>query len=193
MEMTNKTQIPGLSNFSGIGIVLIISWWIKFELEPIHSEVVYLSLWIGIGFGVVLQRSRFCFYCLSRDFIEKKDARGLLGIVVSLIIGTIGYHFIFGAFLIDPVSPNLPPNAHISPVSLVLVLGSLSFGFGMSIAGSCISAQLYRLGEGLVSALVALVGIVIGFMIAFQLWNVLYLRIISDAPVIWFPHYIGYG
>ena len=193
MGMTNKTQIPGLSNFSGIGIVLIISWWIKFELEPIHSEVVYLSLWIGIGFGVVLQRSRFCFYCLSRDFIEKKDARGLLGIVVSLIIGTIGYHFIFGAFLIDPVSPNLPPNAHISPVSLVLVLGSLSFGFGMSTAGSCISAQLYRLGEGLVSALVALVGIVIGFMIAFQLWNVLYLRIISDAPVIWFPHYIGYG
>ena len=92
MEMTNKIQIPGLSNFSGIGIVLIISWWIKFELEPIHSEVVYLSLWIGIGFGVVLQRSRFCFYCLSRDFIEKKDARGLLGIVVSLIIGTVGYH-----------------------------------------------------------------------------------------------------
>jgi len=191
--MKNKIQIPSLYNFSGIGIALILSWWIKIELEPIQSEVVYLSLWIGVFFGVVLQRSRFCFYCLSRDFFEKKDAKGLLGIVLSLIIGTIGYHFIFGAFLINPVFPNLPPNAHISPVSLVLVLGSFTFGFGMSIAGSCISAQLYRLGEGLVSALVALVGIIIGFIIAFQFWNFFYLKFISNAPVIWFPHYIGYG
>jgi len=191
--MKNKIQIPSLYNFSGIGIALILSWWIKIELEPIQSEVVYLSLWIGVFFGVVLQRSRFCFYCLSRDFFEKKDAKGLLGIVLSLIIGTIGYHFIFGAFLINPVFPNLPPNAHISPVSLVLVLGSFTFGFGMSIAGSCISAQLYRLGEGLVSALVALVGIIIGFIIAFQFWNFFYLKFISNAPVIWFPHYIGYS
>ena len=193
MRMKNKIQIPSLYNFSGIGIALILSWWIKIELEPIQSEVVYLSLWIGVFFGVVLQRSRFCFYCLSRDFFEKKDAKGLLGIVLSLIIGTIGYHFIFGAFLINPVFPNLPPNAHISPVSLVLVLGSFTFGFGMSIAGSCISAQLYRLGEGLVSALVALVGIIIGFIIAFQFWNFFYLKFISNAPVIWFPHYIGYS
>ena len=162
--MKYPIQIPSLYNFSGFGVVLILSWWIKIELEQIQTNVVYLSLWIGIFFGVVLQRSRFCFYCLSRDFIEKKDSKGLLGIVVALIIGTIGYHFIFGAFLIDPISPNLPPNAHISPVSLVLVLGSFCFGFGMSIAGSCISAQLYRLGEGLLSALISLIGIVIGFI-----------------------------
>ncbi|MBM30496.1 MAG: hypothetical protein CMD77_06250 [Gammaproteobacteria bacterium] len=191
--MKYPIQIPSLYNFSGFGVVLILSWWIKIELEQIQTNVVYLSLWIGIFFGVVLQRSRFCFYCLSRDFIEKKDSKGLLGIVVALIIGTIGYHFIFGAFLIDPISPNLPPNAHISPVSLVLVLGSFCFGFGMSIAGSCISAQLYRLGEGLLSALISLIGIVIGFIIAFQVWNFLYLEFIANAPVIWFPHHVGYG
>ncbi len=98
--MKNKIQIPSLYNFWGIGFILVISWWIKITLENVQSDVMYLSLWIGILFGVVLQRSRFCFYCLSRDFIEKKDAKGLLGIVVSLIIGTIGYHLIFGAFLI---------------------------------------------------------------------------------------------
>jgi hypothetical protein len=193
MKMKHKIQIPSLLNFTGIIITLILSWWIKNSLEQKQSELVYLSLWIGIFFGVVLQRSRFCFYCLSRDFIEKRDTKGLLGIVVSLIIGTIGYHFIFGAFLINPIFPNLPPNAHVSPVSLVLVLGSFSFGFGMSIAGSCISAQLYRLGEGLLSALITLIGVVIGFIIAFQIWNVFYLKIIFNAPVIWFPHYFGYG
>ena len=120
--MKSKIQIPSLSNYAGIVVALILSWWIKVELDQEQGEALYLSLWIGIFFGVVLQRSRFCFYCLSRDFIEKQNAKGLLGIVVSLIIGTIGYHFIFGAFLIDPIFPNLPPNAHISPVSLVLVL-----------------------------------------------------------------------
>ena len=78
--MKNKIQIPKLYNFWGVGFILIISWWIKITLENIQSDVIYLSLWIGILFGVVLQRSRFCFYCLSRDFIEKKDAKGLLGI-----------------------------------------------------------------------------------------------------------------
>ena len=171
MKMKDKVQIPPIFNYTGVLVVFILTWWVKIELDKVSSEVIYLSLWVGIFFGIVLQRSRFCFYCLSRDFIERKDIKGLLGILVSLIIGTIGYHFIFGAFLIDPVYPNLPPNAHISPVSLVLVLGSFSFGFGMSIAGSCISAQLYRLGEGLLSALATLFGVVIGFIIAFQVWN----------------------
>ena len=149
-------------------------------------------MWLGLAFGAVLQRSRFCFYCVSRDFIELKDAKGLLGIITALIVGTIGYHLIFGAFLLEPVAPRLPPNAHIAPVSWVLILGSLSFGFGMAIAGSCISAQLYRLGEGLLSAIFAFLGIIIGFVLAFLSWNYLYLSSIQQAPLIWFPHYFGY-
>ena len=45
----------------------------------------------------------------------------------------------------------------------------------MAIAGSCISAQLFRLGEGLVSSLFAFVGIIIGFILAFKIWNYFYL------------------
>ena len=48
-----------------------------------------LSLVLGLGFGVLLQRSRFCFYCVSRDFIERRDARGLLGIVGTLLSGSM--------------------------------------------------------------------------------------------------------
>ncbi|MEK9886405.1 MAG: hypothetical protein VW452_05825, partial [Pelagibacteraceae bacterium] len=102
--MHHKIKIPPLKNFLGIIVVISISLWIKVELTN-ESGLFYLSLWIGLMLGVVLQRSRFCFYCLSRDFIEKKDASGLLGILLSLVIGTIGYHFVFGAFLIEPVKP----------------------------------------------------------------------------------------
>ena len=176
-----KNQLPPKINLLGSLMVLLFAWFIKSTLNADDNQVLYLSLWIGIFFGVVLQRSRFCFYCLGRDYIEKKESRGLLGITVSLIIGTIGYHFIFGAFLIEPNFPYLPSNAHISPVSVILILGSFCFGLGMSIAGSCISAQLYRLGEGLLSAVIAIVGVVIGYIVAFQFWNLFYLKFIYDV------------
>ena len=185
--------VPSFKDYLGIIIVLALSFSVNASIEDVQGgTALSLSLWLGLAFGAVLQRSRFCFYCVSRDFIELKDAKGLLGIITALIVGTIGYHLIFGAFLLEPIAPRLPPNAHIAPVSWVLILGSLSFGFGMAIAGSCISAQLYRLGEGLLSAIFAFLGIIIGFVLAFLSWNYLYLSSIQQAPLIWFPHYFGY-
>lgn len=152
-----------------------------------------LSVWLGLLFGVLLQRSRFCFFCVSRDFIESRDARGLLGVIAALAIGTLGYHAVFGAFLADPSGTRLPPGAHIGPVSWVLAVGSFAFGLGMAIAGSCISAQLYRLGEGALSALPALLGSALGFVLGFLSWNRLYLGALQEAPVLWLPQRLGYG
>ncbi|HIV73410.1 MAG TPA: YeeE/YedE family protein [Candidatus Aquabacterium excrementipullorum] len=151
-----------------------------------------LSLVFGLAFGALLQRSRFCFYCVSRDFIEQRDARGLLGILAALAVGTLGYHAVFGAFLPEPAPGRLPPGAHIGPVSVVLVGASFTFGLGMALAGSCISAQLYRLGEGALTAPIALAGTVLGFVLGLQAWNALYLRQIQEAPVLWLPHHLGY-
>lgn len=152
-----------------------------------------LSLWLGLLFGAVLQRSRFCFYCISRDFIETRDARGLLGVLAALALGTLGYHLVFGVFLQEPMAPRLPPGAHIGPVSWVLAVGALAFGLGMALAGSCISAQFYRLGEGLLAAPVALLGTAIGFILGFLSWNHLYLGTVQEAPIVWLPHHLGYG
>ena len=152
-----------------------------------------VSLWLGLLFGAVLQRSRFCFYCIGRDFLESRDARGLLGILAALAWGTLGYHLVFGVFLIEPTAPRLPPGAHIAPVSWVLAAGALTFGVGMALAGSCISAQLYRLGEGLLSAPLALLGTAVGFWLGFLSWNTLYLNAVQEAPTIWLPHHLGYG
>ena len=153
----------------------------------------HLSLWFGAAFGLILQRSRFCFYCIGRDFIESRRADGVLGVLAALAVGTLGYHLIFGAFLPVPDAPRLPPGAHIAPVSWVLVLAAFSFGLGMALAGSCISAQLYRLGEGAVSAIPALLGTLLGFVLGFLSWNTVYLETLQAAPVIWFPHQFGYS
>lgn len=152
-----------------------------------------LSALFGLAFGIVLQRSRFCFFCVSRDFIEHRDARGLLGILAALAIGILGYTLVFGAFLPVPAPGRLPPQAHIGPVSWVLAAGAFSFGIGMALSGSCISAHLYRLGEGSTVSPFALLGALFGFGLGFASWNGLYLSAMQEAPVVWLPHSLGYA
>lgn len=147
----------------------------------------------GATFGVLLQRSRFCFFCILRELFEERDARGALGILAALAIGSIGYLVVMQPWLPDPSAGRLPPDAHIGPVSWVLVAGGLSFGLGMTLSGSCISAHLYRLGEGSTLAPFALLGAVGGFVLGFISWHWLYVGTLATAPVVWLPAKLGYG
>ncbi|MGL4262753.1 MAG: YeeE/YedE thiosulfate transporter family protein, partial [Afipia sp.] len=138
-----------------------------------------LSVVFGSAFGAVLQRSRFCFFCMFRDWYDKRDPRGLLGLLVALAVGILGYTIVFGAWLPDAATGRLPPDAFIGPVSVALVGAGLVFGAGMAISGSCVSAHLYRLGEGSPTAPFALVGTVAGFVLGFYTWNAIYLSAVA--------------
>ena len=152
-----------------------------------------ISLLIGISLGLLLERGRFCFFCIFRDGIEDKNTTPFLSVLVAIATGSIGYALVFGQFLPDTSTDRLPPVAHIGPVSWVLVVAAFAFGIGMSLSGACISGHLYRLGQGYLRAIPALFGTLIGFVLAFLTWNWLYLNAISDAPTIWLPHYVGYS
>lgn len=162
--------------------------------EPTNQgRALSFSLLGGALFGWLLQRSRFCFFCITRDFLEQRNPNGLLGLLAALAVGTLGYHAVFAAFLPDPWSGRLPPDAHVGPLSWVLALSATLFGIGMAISGSCISAHLYRLGEGAFASLFALLGALLGFFLGFLCWNPLYLLTIQQAPVLWLPNQLGYG
>ncbi|WP_269533245.1 YeeE/YedE family protein [Chitinimonas sp. BJYL2] len=182
---------PWLLSATLLMAALVSAWWLgrRAEQDPGLS----LSLLFGLVFGVVLQRSRFCFYCISRDFLAERRIDGLLGVIAALAVGTLGYHAIFGAFLPEAAPGRLPPGAHIGPVSIVLAAGALAFGLGMALAGSCVSALLYRLGEGHTGGLVSLAGVLAGFVGGFLSWNPLYLWQIQSAPILWLPAHLGYG
>jgi uncharacterized membrane protein YedE/YeeE len=152
-----------------------------------------ISLMIGISLGLLLERGRFCFFCIYREGIEDKNTTPFLSILVAIASGSIGYSIIFGQFLPDTSTDSLPPAAHIGPVSWPLVVAALAFGIGMSLSGACISGHLYRIGQGYLRAIPALIGVLVGFVIAFLTWNWLYLRAIADAPTIWLPHTFGYA
>jgi uncharacterized membrane protein YedE/YeeE len=152
-----------------------------------------ISLLIGISLGLLFERGRFCFFCIFRDGIEDRNTTPFLSVITAIAVGAIGYAIVFGQFLPDTTTDRLPPVAHIGPVSWPLALGAFLFGIGMALSGACISGHLYRLGQGYLRAIPALLGTAIGFVIAFLTWNWLYLNAIADAPTIWLPHTFGYS
>ncbi|WP_404814384.1 YeeE/YedE family protein [Achromobacter xylosoxidans] len=186
--------VPATANAAAVALLTAIgvaAWWLA--SQPEGGRDLSLSLLLGAAFGIVLQRSRFCFYCIARDAIERRDPAGVYAVLVALAVGTLGYHAVFGAFLPIAGAERLPPGAHIGPVSLALVAGAFVFGVGMRISGSCISAHFYRLGEGALASPFALLGAGVGFVLGFASWNALYLAMIQQAPVVWLPHHLGYG
>lgn len=160
--------------------------------DPAARNLVF-SLLTGAGLGVVLQRSRFCFLCNLRDFLDERDPRGVLAILVALGFGAVLYSVVVMSWVPLPQPGRLPPNAHIGPVGPVLAVASFVFGLGMAISGSCLSAHFYRLGEGSPTSPFAVLGAAAGFLSGFLTWNPLYLWSISESPVLWLPHVLGHA
>lgn len=167
-----------------------IAWGLSLSELP-GGRMLTFSALLGLALGVVLQRTRFCFLCHARDWHDKDDARGLLAILLALAVGSIGYQIVVGSWL--PVPGRLPPDLHIGPVSWALVLAGIAFGAGMLISGSCLSAHLYRLGEGATVSPFALIGAVFGFGLGFNTWNHFYSATIAEAPILWLPQQLGYA
>ncbi len=177
---------------AGILLLIAAAYFYLSASERFGSQAAFVFL-TGITFGILLQRSRFCFFCILRDLFEGKNGRPAAGLLTALVVGSVGYLILFGNWIPKPSGGYLPQDAHIGPVGLHLVAGGLLFGWGMALSGSCISAHLYRLGEGFSVAPFALAGTAVGFILGFALWNTLYVATISEAPVVWLPDWGGYA
>ena len=181
------------TSVAGVIVLGLLLWAYLLSSNTETGGRASFSLLIGLALGIVFERGRFCFFCIFRDSIESRKNSGFLSVITALAVGAVGYAIVFGMYLPDTSSEYLPPGAHIGPTSWVLAVAALAFGFGMALSGACISGHLYRIGQGSLRAIPALIGVLIGLGIGFITWNTLYLRAIQEAPTLWLPHYIGYA
>lgn len=122
------------------------------------------GLILGLLFGVVGQRSRFCMAAAVSNVMLMKDFRQFQAYLAAVVIAVLGTQLLeFG----DWVSVADSTYRH-APVSVLgLAVGGLLFGIGTVFAGGCIGRILVRTGEGHVSALLALGAISLGATMAF--------------------------
>ena len=147
---------------------------------------------VGLAFGFVLQRSRFCFTSAFRDLFLLGDGRMLRGVLAGLGVATLGFAFVMYNYVPRLAPEHFPAFAGISPVGPTTLIAGLMFGFGMVIAGGCMSGNLYRIGEGYVASVVALLGMLGGLIVIMMTWNWWYAALIARQPTVWLPHTLGW-
>ena len=186
-----KNLLLGLVAF-GIAMFICLHYYIN-----IKSSLAIFWLF-GIGYGIVIQRSKFCFAAAFRDLFLFKRGELMKAIIAGLIIATIGFAIIMFVTIeldksVDTIKDGLPANAKVNPIGLQTLIAGIIFGFGMVLSGGCATGTLWRAGEGYTVQWVALLGIVLGTIPLAALWGIIYDHYISGLPRIWFPNSLGWG
>lgn len=105
------------------------------------------GLIVGVVFGFILQRGQFCMNSAFRDTIFMKDFTMLRAYLIALVI------MVVGANILEDMGTIILKRQTFYP--LANVIGGYIFGLGMVLAEGCGSGIIYRTGEGLLSAWVA--------------------------------------
>lgn len=123
-------------------------------MESVTIGYIVSGLLVGVLFGYIIQRGRYCANTGFRDIIFMNDFTLFRSFILALITMIIGANLLsdFGFFRLVPQT--FFPFANI--------LGGFIFGLGMVVAGGCGSGVWYRIGEGHLGAGVAALGFLIG-------------------------------
>ncbi|HEY66052.1 MAG TPA: YeeE/YedE family protein [Caldilineae bacterium] len=166
-----------------VGVLILV--WLS------QASAGLAMFWLfGLGYGFLVQRSRFCFTSAFRDLFLLQDGRLMKGVLVGLGVATLGFALIMHRAVPDP-SQGITGNVY--PTGWHTLLGGLLFGTGMVVAGGCASGTLYRMGEGYVAQWIALIGMIVGSFLLALSWEWWWPAVVSRQPKIWFPQVMGWG
>ncbi len=105
----------------------------------------------GIAFGIIIQRTRFCFVRGFRDPFMTGEGEVPRAIAISIIISVLGFAALKWTGL-------RAEGAYVAQAFWFGgLVGGIAFGFGMVIAGGCGSGSVWRAGEGQVKLILAVI------------------------------------
>ncbi|MFW6118404.1 MAG: YeeE/YedE family protein [Chloroflexota bacterium] len=114
------------------------------------NPLVFTGIPIGLAFGYALSRGRFCMNSAFRDIIVMKDYTLLKAVGIAILVSMLGFAIMNAAGVIAVNPKPLMWGAN--------MLGGFLFGMGMVVAGGCASGITYRTGEGMMGAVMAVLG-----------------------------------
>ena len=144
----------------------------------------------GVVFGMILQRSRFCFTAAFRDPVITGSTSLTRAVFLAIAVGTIG----FSALSLYSISTGGKPMAtdSVAPLSILTVIGGVMLGIGMVTAGGCASGTLMRVGEGFQLQWVALLCFMLGSVAG--AWAMGFLEPLGKANIkVYLPDHLGWA
>jgi uncharacterized membrane protein YedE/YeeE len=108
---------------------------------------------IGVVAGFAVRRSRLCFLGAIESALVGRDWRRMKIFGLALAVALICTQAIIAAGLFDPIQSSYIPSRI---AWLSLASGSILFGLGMALVGTCAFGSLVRLGGGDLRSLVTL-------------------------------------
>jgi len=105
----------------------------------------------GIAFGIIIQRTRFCFVRCFRDPFMTGEGDMVRAVTYSIIISILGFAALKWTGL-RPEDVYVTPNFWFGGL-----VGGIVFGFGMLLSGGCGSGSVWRAGEGHIKLMVVVV------------------------------------
>lgn len=161
--MIENSQKSTIKSQQKIGISLTVIYIIAGIFFAFRSGLYAFYWFSGLGFGYVLQKSRFCFTAGFRDPHLLDSTKVSQAILLALGITTAGFAAVKYAHIL--LSQPIPGMDYINPIGLYTLAGGILFGIGMVIAGGCASGVLMRIGDGFATQLVVLTFFLIGSLL----------------------------
>ncbi|MFC1589329.1 YeeE/YedE thiosulfate transporter family protein [Pseudomonadota bacterium] len=125
-----------------------INWWNSGEDKKAVRALIIVA---GFGFGFVLHRSRFCMSRAFREPFMTAEGEATKALILTIAMGAAVGAILISSGAIDPYLA-IPARFWLGSV-----LGGLIFGIGMVFAGGCASGSLWRIGEGHLKLVVAVI------------------------------------
>lgn len=152
-----------------VGVIVVtliiawaISWWDSGDAKKASRALLILS---GFAIGFILHRSRFCFSRVFREPFMTGEGEMTKAMILAIAIGAPVGAALIAKGAIDPYLA-IPARFWIGSI-----LGGFIFGIGMVFAGGCASGSLWRVGEGHLKLVVAVLFFSWGGSTASALFN----------------------
>ena len=178
-----KSQIP----FAILLIALIAAFGVFLWTRSDGNYKLPAGWLLGIAFGYILQRSRFCFTAAMRDPSLTGSTSLTRAALLAFLLTTFGFTAIkYAAFVKDGTMPvgNV--------IGVPLMVGALMFGVGMVISGGCASGTFMRIGEGFTMQMLTLVFFIIGNLIGAGNMTTFWGKLNEGMPKVFLPDVFGW-
>ncbi|MDF1880860.1 YeeE/YedE family protein [Sulfurimonas sp. MAG313] len=136
---------------------MLDSWDIE-----LYQIVNIFALFIGFCYGLIAQKTQFCFNGSIKDYILDKSTRRLGSVLSAIIVAIISSQLLSYAYDID-LYQSIYLQTDIN--YFLIIFGGILFGIGMMQADGCSSRHLVKFAQGDLHSLVTLVSIgIFGYM-----------------------------